>query len=237
MNENSFRQNLINVQSRIAAACARAGRSVDEVTLVAVSKTQPFDRLQDAYSCGQVDFGENYMQDCLAKMEAAQALALPFKWHFIGHLQRNKAKFFNSHFTLLHTLDSFALAHQLSRFALKAGFTARVLVQVNLARETSKSGVDPAELIAFLDKLRYIDGLSVLGLMTIPPAFPAPEAGRPFFRELFKLMDQARAAVFCDEPHFKHLSMGMSNDFEIAVEEGATLIRVGSLLFGERFKR
>ncbi len=233
----SFQQRLSGVQNRIAAACLRSGRSVDDVTLIAVSKTFPFASIADAYACGQTHFGENYMQDCLAKMDEAQAVQIPLKWHFIGHLQRNKAKFYNPQFFLVHTLDSLRLAQQLAIVALKSGFTARVLVQVNIGMESSKSGVVPTELFAFLEKLRYIEGLSVSGLMTIPPLTSDPEESRPFYRELCNKFSQAKKTLFAGDNSFKHLSMGMSNDFEIAIEEGATYVRVGSLLFGERGKR
>ncbi len=232
-----FQQRLFEVQKRIAAACNRSGRAVADVTLIAVSKTFPFSRIEEAYSSGQYHFGENYMQDCLAKIDAAEEAHIPLKWHFIGHLQRNKAKFYSSRFYLLHTLDSLALAQQLAKAALSSGFKARVLVQVNIGMETSKSGVAPVELFAFLDKLRYIDGLSVCGLMTIPPVTFNQEDSRPYYRELYNKFLQAKETIYSDDYSFKHLSMGMSNDFEIAIEEGATYVRVGSLLFGDRSKR
>ena len=233
----TFKQRLADVRQRIDAACQRCGRSVDDVTLIAVSKTFPFARLQEAYAAGQLHFGENYMQDCLTKIEEAKSRDFPLKWHFIGHLQRNKAKYFNSQFYLFHALDSLELARQLAKVSLSKSFTTRVLVQVNIGLESSKSGVKPSELIAFLDKLRYIDGLSVEGLMTIPPPTPSPEESRPYYRSLFEKFTECKDTLFSDNPSFRHLSMGMSNDFEVAIEEGATYIRVGSLLFGERAKR
>ena len=233
----TFQQRLVEVQKRIAAACRRCGRSGDDVTLIAVSKTFPFARLEEAYLAGQLHFGENYMQDCLAKIEEAKTRDLPFKWHFIGHLQRNKVKYFNPQFYLFHALDSLKLAQQLARVSLSKGFTARVLVQVNIGLEASKSGVRPSELIAFLDRLRYIAGLSVEGLMTIPPATLSPEESRPYYRALYSKFSEAKEELYFNKPSFRHLSMGMSNDFEVAIEEGATYIRVGSLLFGERTKR
>ena len=198
----SFQQRLTEVKKRIDAACLRSGRSTDDVTLIAVSKTFPFARLQEAYAAGQLHFGENYMQDCLAKMKDAKALDLPFKWHFIGHLQRNKAKLFNSQFFLFHALDSFELAKQLVKVSLRNGFTARVLVQVNIGLESSKSGVNPSELIAFLEKLRYIKGLSVEGLMTIPPPTPSPEESRPYYRSLFEKFTECKETLFSDKTSF-----------------------------------
>ena len=231
-----FKQRLVKVKQRIEAACLRSGRSTDDVTLIAVSKTFPFARLEEAYASGQLHFGENYMQDCLAKIDEAKSREFPIKWHFIGHLQRNKAKFFNSQFFLFHALDSLELAKQLAKVSLSKGFTTRVLVQVNIGLEASKFGVKPLELIAFLDRLRYIEGLSVEGLMTIPPPTSSPEESRPNYRSLFEKFTEAKETLFSDNLSFKHLSMGMSNDFEVAIEEGATYIRVGSLLFGERDK-
>ena len=234
---STFKPRLVAVQKRIAEACQRCGRSIDDVTLIAVSKTFPFARLEEAYVAGQLHFGENYMQDCLAKIDEAKSRDLPFKWHFIGHLQRNKAKYFNSQFYLFHALDSLELARQLAKVSLNNGFTARILVQVNIGLETSKSGVNPSELIAFLKRLRYIEGLSVEGLMTIPPISSSPEMSRPYYRALSAKFKVAKEELFSQDPSFRHLSMGMSNDFEVAIEEGATYIRVGSLLFGERAKR
>lgn len=234
---STFKQCLVNVQQRIDAACQRSGRSSDDVTLIAVSKTFPFGRLHEAYEAGQLHFGENYMNDCLAKINEAKSLDLPFMWHFIGHLQRNKAKYFNSQFYLFHALDSLELAKQLAKVSLSKGFITRVLVQVNIGLEPSKSGVNPSELFAFLDRLRYIEGLTVEGLMTIPPLATTPEESRPYYHTLFEEFTEAKQTLFSDKSSFRHLSMGMSNDFEVAIEEGATYIRVGSLLFGDRSKR
>ena len=234
---STFKQRLAAVHKRMVEACLRCGRSIDDVTLIAVSKTFPFSRLDEAYAAGQLHFGENYMQDCLAKIDEAKSLDFPFKWHFIGHLQRNKAKYFNSQFYLFHALDSLELARQLAKVSSNKGFTARILVQVNVGLETSKSGVNPSELFAFLKRLRYIDGLSVEGLMTIPPITASAEESRPYYRALSAKFRAVKEELFTHDPSFRHLSMGMSNDFEVAIEEGATYIRVGSLLFGDRAKR
>jgi len=232
-----FADRLENVKQRITAACARVGRSPDEVTLLAVSKTFPFARIEEAYAAGQVHFGENYIQDCLQKMDLAKSLSLPLKWHFIGHLQTNKVKYYNSGFFLFHGLDSEKLAQRIARQALTAGFEARVLIQVNIGNEASKAGIAPDGLFDFLKKVRYIEGLSIAGLMAIPPVVADAEGSRPYFRTLAELFAQARTEIFADSPDFKEISMGMSQDFEIAVEEGATIVRVGSLLFGQRTKK
>jgi pyridoxal phosphate enzyme (YggS family) len=234
---STFKTRLDDVNQRIAAACRRVGRNPEAVTLLAVSKTFPFARLEEAYAAGQIHFGENYIQDCLDKMVLAKSKALPWKWHFIGHLQSNKVKYFNGGFYLFHGLDSEKLAQRLARQALAGDFRARVLVQVNIGNEASKAGIAPASLFDFLNKVRYIEGLSIAGLMAIPPVVAEAEASRPYFQELSQLFHQSQAEIFPDCPEFKHISMGMSKDFEVAVEEGATIVRVGSLLFGQRDKK
>ncbi len=233
----TFETRLKSVRGEIAAACERCGRDPAEITLVAVSKTFPFARIEAAYSAGQVDFGENYIQDCVTKMKQAESLNLPLRWHFIGHLQSNKIKYYDAAFHLFHGLDSVKLARGLARKALAGNFKARVLVQVNIADEATKAGIPAASLIDFLQEIRYMGGLSIAGLMAIPPAGATAEASRPYFRSLFQLFTEAKAQFHSVMPEFKQLSMGMSKDFTVAVEEGATIVRVGSLLFGERQKK
>ena len=235
--KSTFETRLAAVREQIAAACERCGRDPEEITLVAVSKTFPFARIEEAYSAGQVDFGENYIQDCVEKMNRAESLKLPLRWHFIGHLQSNKIKFYDAAFHLFHGLDSVKLGRGLARKALAGNFKARVLVQVNIGDEASKAGIPAASLFDFLREIGYIEGLSIAGLMAIPPAGASAEASRPYFRSLFKLFTEAKAQFLPDMPEFKQLSMGMSKDFTVAVEEGATIVRVGSLLFGERQKK
>ncbi len=233
----TFKIRLTAVQNRIITACERCGRNPDEITLVAVSKTFPFARIEDAAGAGQVHFGENYIQDCVNKMAQARDRNLPLQWHFIGHLQSNKVKFYNNGFHLFHGLDSVKLARGLARKAVAGKFKARVLVQVNIGDEATKAGIPAASLFDFLSEIGYIEGLSIEGLMAIPPAGASAEASRPYFRSLFKLFTEAQAEFIPVFPEFKQLSMGMSKDFEVAVEEGATIVRVGSLLFGEREKK
>ena len=234
---NTFKIRLAAVRNRINLACERSGRNPDEITLLAVSKTFPFSRIEEAYAAGQVHFGENYIQDCVDKIARAQSFNLPLQWHFIGHLQSNKVKFYDAGFYLFHGLDSVKLARGLSRKALAENFRARVLIQVNIGDEATKSGITAAGLFDFIREIGYMEGLSIEGLMTIPPVGASAEASRPYFQELFKLFTCAKAEFIELLPEFKQLSMGMSNDFEIAIEEGATIVRVGSLLFGEREKK
>ncbi len=238
MNVNStFATRLAEVKQRVITACARVGRNPDEVTLLAVSKTFPFSRIEEAYAAGQVHFGENYIQDCLDKMVLAKSRSLPLRWHFIGHLQSNKVKYLTSGFFLFHGLDSEKLALRIAKQAVAGGFNARVLVQVNIGNESSKAGIVPACLFDFLRKVRYIEGLTIVGLMAIPPVVVEATESRPYFHSLVELFYQAQTEIFFDSPEFKDISMGMSKDFEVAIEEGATIVRVGSLLFGQRTKK
>lgn len=226
----SIAERLAAVRGRIVSAARRAGRDPATVRLVAVSKGHPPDRIADAAAAGCVDIGENYVQELLRK---AEALAdLPLRWHLIGPLQRNKARHVVGRISLLHTLDSPELAAELEKRAAARSVTLDVLCQVNVAGEAQKSGVAPAGLLSLLDALRETPHLSVRGLTTIPPLADDPEASRPHFRTLRELRDDmARRDSALELPE---LSMGMSADLEVAIEEGATLVRVGTAIFGER---
>lgn len=222
--------NLARIREKIAAAARRAGRDAATVRLVAVSKTVGLEQLQEALAAGQSCFGENYLQEARAKIVA---LGPGVEWHFIGHLQSNKAKVVVSLFHLIHSVDRLSLAAALEAAAAQLGKVQEVLVQVNLAGEASKSGVSPAALPALLEAIRAMPHLKVVGLMTMPPWFPDPEAVRPYFRALRELRDRLTSR----EPApaaLSELSMGMSGDFEVAVEEGATLVRLGTAVFGPR---
>lgn len=221
---------LAEIQGRIAAAAHRAGRDPAEVRLVAVSKTVGLEALRQAVAAGQRLFGENYLQEAQRKMAA---LGPEVEWHFIGHLQSNKAKGAVGRFALIHSLDRLSLAEALEKAAARLGVVHEVLVQVNLAGEASKSGVAPEAAADLLRELKRCSHLRVRGLMTLPPFFPDPEAVRPYFRALRELRDRLAAQGLSDTG-LPELSMGMSSDFEVAVEEGATLIRVGTALFGPR---
>lgn len=218
------------IQARIAAAARRVGRDPAQVRLVAVSKSVGLEALQDAVAAGQRLFGENYLQEAKGKIAA---LGPGVEWHFIGHLQSNKAKAAVEWFTLIHSLDRLSLAEALEAAAARRGKVQEVLVQVNLGGEASKSGVAPAAAAELLQALSRFPHLRVVGLMTLPPFFPDPEAVRPYFRALRELRDRLVAQGLSDTG-LPELSMGMSGDFEVAVEEGATLIRVGTALFGPR---
>lgn len=212
--------NLDRVRERVARAAERAGRRPQDVLLIGVSKTVDIERIRAAVAAGVPALGENRVQEAKAKVEA---LGHPVDWHLIGHLQTNKVRDALAVFDVIHSLDRLELARELDRRA--GGPPVRVLVQVNVAGEASKGGFGPDGVAAALDEIRRLPGLRVLGLMTIPPAVADAEAARPWFRLLADLAKRAGLA---------ELSMGMSADFEVAIEEGATMVRVGTAIFGPR---
>ena len=217
------------VRARVAAATGRAGRDPNDVTIVAVSKTVPLERLRAITETGIGDLGENRVQEAAPKVEA---LVQDITWHLIGHLQRNKARAAVRLFDLIHSVDSLELAEALDRHAAALGTRQRVLFQANVAAEASKSGFAPAALNAAAERLAALPHLQPEGLMTIAPLDAAEAELRAVFRALRAQRD-ALAPLF-PGGHWRHLSMGMSDDFEVAVEEGATLVRVGRAIFGER---
>jgi PLP dependent protein len=216
------------VRYRIAAACARSGRDPASVRLVAVTKTVPAEAVGEAFRAGQTLFGENRVQEALAKIPAVDSRA---RWHLIGHLQTNKARHAVGAFELIHSVDDIRLAKELDRRAASAGVVQAVLLQVNLAGEPTKSGAGEDALAELLKAVAALEHLDVRGLMTIPPPVDDPAVSRPWFVKLRALRD--RAAEQLGRP-LPELSMGMSDDFEVAVQEGATLVRVGTAIFGER---
>lgn len=219
---------LASILSRMEVACRRAGRKATEVTLVAVSKTIPAVRVREILEAGQTLFGENRVQEALSKMEE---VGPPARWHLVGHLQRNKARHAVGAFDLIHSVDGLELAREIDRRAEARGMVQPVLVEVNVAGEETKEGIAPADLGALLDGMAPLRSVEVQGLMTIPPPGGDPRASRPWFQELARLRGDASRRLGRALPH---LSMGMSDDFEVAIEEGATLVRVGRALFGER---
>ena len=221
------------VRERIARAAARAGRTAAEVGLVAVSKTQPPEAVREAFAAGVRVFGENRVQELESKVAALADLApAGIEWHLVGHLQANKAKRATG-FALVHSLDGVELGQRLARLAADEGKTVRALVQVDLAGEETKFGMDEQHLFPALEILRGLKAVQVEGLMVMPPLAEDPEATRPFFRRLRTLRDKARAQNLLLG---NALSMGMTHDFEVAIEEGATMVRVGTAIFGERGK-
>jgi len=214
--------NLRDVRTRMAAACERSGRSRRDITLVGISKTHPAGAVAEAYAAGLHDFGENRIQEAAAKIIALRAQGVTPRWHLVGHLQRNKVPAALDLFDILHSVDSEQLAVALD---VRAEHPVKVLVEVNVAGEETKHGLAPAEVPGFVRNLGRFPNIDVLGLMTVAPYVDDPEDVRGVFRELRRLRDRLG---------LRELSMGMSGDFEVAIEEGSTLVRVGRAIFGPR---
>jgi pyridoxal phosphate enzyme (YggS family) len=224
-------ENIARVQERITAACRRAGRRPEEVKLVAISKTVPAERIREAYAAGLRDFGENRVQEAKAKRPALSDLNVT--WHLVGHLQTNKAKPARELFHWVHSLDSLRLAEKLDQAAARGGGRLPVLLEVNLGEEAAKSGAREAELLQLAEQAGRLESLELRGLMVIPPFFAEPEQVRPYFRRLRELAKEIDSRSL-PNVSMRELSMGMSHDFEVAIEEGATVIRVGTAIFGPR---
>jgi pyridoxal phosphate enzyme (YggS family) len=227
----NLKQRLDAIRERIERAAVASGRRPDEIRLVAVSKTMPTEAVRTAIEAGARILGENYIQEAKAKIETL--IDHDVDWHFIGHLQSNKAKYAVRLFDLIHSVDSPKLARELNRQAAKTGKIQQILVQVNVAKEDAKSGVHAEDLMALVGVISELPNLSLKGLMTMPPYFNAPEKVRPFFAELRRLSERVAQSRVANVA-MQELSMGMTGDFEAAIAEGATLVRVGTAIFGER---
>jgi pyridoxal phosphate enzyme (YggS family) len=223
--------NIEAIRRRIQDAAAKCGRRLEDIRLVAVSKTVAADRVRAAVEAGVHILGENYIQEARDKIEALSDLDV--EWHFIGHLQRNKAKYAVRLFDLIHSVDSIRLAREIDKQAAKMGKQQTILIQVNTGKEDTKSGIYEENAMALVRDAAQLEHVAVKGLMTLPPYFYAPEKVRPYFRALRQLSDRIREAnipgIAMDT-----LSMGMTGDFEAAIAEGATLVRIGTAIFGER---
>jgi pyridoxal phosphate enzyme (YggS family) len=230
--QEQLRQGLERVHERMAVAAVRANRRPDDVKLVAVSKTHPAEIIREAIAAGVTDLGENRVQEAEGKIPEVGRKAA--RWHLIGHLQSNKARRAVELFDVIHSLDSAALAQRLDRVCGEAGREELpVLIQIDLGQEATKSGAAESEVPEIIDAIRQSPRLRLMGLMTLPPYFDNPEQARPFFRRLRELRDELGAqGVFGDTSG--ELSMGMTHDFEVAIEEGATMVRVGTAIFGAR---
>jgi PLP dependent protein len=224
-------KNLARMQQRLIAAAQHAGRDPREIKLVAVSKHFPADLIREAFAAGQTIFGENYIQEMVEKRKV---LPKEISLHFIGHLQRNKTKLAAEHCDVIETIDSFKLAQTLNNHLLQARKTMEVLIQVNIANEVGKSGVAAEQTLQLLTQMQDLEQLKVSGLMTIPPFSKEPEDSRPYFRNLRLLADSLATRGLFAETKAPQLSMGMSDDFYVAIEEGATIVRVGTAIFGKR---
>jgi pyridoxal phosphate enzyme (YggS family) len=218
------------VRAEVDAACVAAGRRSDDVTIVAVSKLHPPSAVDEVAAAGALDVGENYAQELAAKRAAVAPASAALRWHFIGRLQRNKARLVAGQVALVHAVDSLDLAVELGKRARAAGTLQPILAAVNVGGEDQKTGVSPDAARALVDALRTVDGIRLDGLMTMPPPTDDPETVRPAFRALRDLRDALATAA----SPLPHLSMGMSSDFAVAIAEGATLVRIGTAIFGER---
>jgi hypothetical protein len=231
MHRGTVAGNLAVIREKIEAACIRAGRDPGGVKLVGVTKTVPVERIREGIEAGIEILGENYIQEAKAKREALSGLSVI--WHCIGHLQTNKAKTAIECCDWVETLDRWAIATELNRRAESARKKVPVLIQVNIGEEETKSGIQPDELSSFFNLVCGLNSLDVRGLMALPPYFDQPDRVRPYFRRMRQLLEKLRSEA--PEPEkLVDLSMGMSGDFEVAIEEGATLVRIGTALFGHR---
>lgn len=226
-----LKENLTQIEKKIQAACDRAGRDRSEVTLIAVSKTKPVEMLQEIYDAGVRDFGENKVQELCDKIEKMPA---DMKWHLIGHLQRNKVKYVvDNHVELIHSVDSYRLAEEINIQAKKKNVIVPILVEVNIAEEESKFGISAEDAIELVEQIAALENIRIQGLMTIAPYVVDAEENRLYFRQIKQLsVDIGNKNI--DNVTMKILSMGMTGDYEVAIEEGATMIRVGTGIFGER---
>ena len=229
--QDSITQKLTSIRSRMDAAAVRSGRAPRDVRLVAVGKTKPASAIREAVSAGVDIIGENYIQEARDKFNALSDLDI--QWHFIGHLQSNKAKYAVRMFDLIHSVDSYKLAAELNKQARAIGKLQNILVQVNISGETTKWGAAESEAMDLIAKIGTLENLKIKGLMTMPPFFDAPEQARPYFAALHRLAARIQSeggSTVC----MNELSMGMTGDFEVAIEEGATLVRIGTAIFGAR---
>jgi PLP dependent protein len=223
--------NVKNIRQIIAKTCLESGRKDDAVLLVGVSKTFGPEKVAEAVAAGLYDLGENYIQELREKRDVLRDERI--RWHFIGHLQTNKVKYLAEWISMIHSVDSEALAKEIDLRAKKAGRKINVLVEVNTSHEETKFGVDPDRAIELLKRISVFQNIMIAGLMTIGRFDSDPEASRPCFRRLRQIFDEANEMGFLREP-MSHLSMGMSHDFTVAIQEGATMVRIGTAIFGTR---
>ncbi len=225
-----LKDNLKNVEKRVQAACDRAGRKREEVTLIAVSKTKPIEMLQEIYDENVRDFGENKVQELCGKIEK---MPKDIQWHMIGHLQRNKVKYIAGQVALIHSVDSYRLAEEINIQAKKKNIVVPILVEVNIAHEDSKFGISEEDAVQLVEEIAELENVRIKGLMTIAPYVENAEDNRLYFRKI-KDLSVDIAAKNIDNVSMEILSMGMTGDYEVAIEEGATMVRVGTGIFGER---
>jgi len=234
MHNELLLERIKNVYRRIASAAIRSGRNPDDVKLVAVTKTVPLNTIKEAIDLGLRIFGENRVQEAKEKIEKIkkECEGCLVKWHMIGHLQKNKAKIAVELFDMIHSVDSLELAELINKYSERNNKIQDILIQIKLSHEESKYGIDKNELLGLLKNISFLKNIKVLGLMTIPPYFDNPEMVRPFFRKLRRLKEIAESHNY----RLPELSMGMTNDFEVAILEGSTIVRIGTAIFGKRIQ-
>lgn len=225
-----LRENIKNVRERIRDAAFRAGRELESITMIAVTKTVPPALINAAYNYDIINMGENKVQEMMEKQKSTGDGII---WHFIGHLQTNKVKYIIGNLSLIHSLDRLELAKEIQEQSKKKDIVTPVLVQVNIAREETKSGLDASEVREFLEKVSQMSHIAVRGLMSIPPAGGKPDDSRTWFKKMKDMKDELTSRKL-PNVSLEHLSMGMSGDFETAIEEGATMVRIGTAIFGNR---
>jgi PLP dependent protein len=225
------KENIRQIQQRIAELCRRTGRDVSEITLIAVSKTFSLDKIRQTIAAGITDIGESYVQELAGKQEQLREEGI--RWHFIGPLQRNKVKYLVDFVYLVHSVENLKVVQEIEKRASRIGRKIDILVEVNTTREPQKHGIDPADTIGFFREISFFDHVRVRGLMTMAPFVEDPDEARPSFRALHGLRERLLDDGVPEE-RVRHLSMGMSHDYEVAIEEGSTMVRIGSSIFGER---
>ena len=225
-----LKDNLDNVTSNIKTACDKVGRNVNEVTLIAVSKTKPLSDIEELMTYGVIEYGENKVQELCEKFEN---ISKPVNWHLIGHLQTNKVKYIIDKVCLIHSVDSVHLASEIEKQAEKKGVVANILIQVNVAHEDTKFGIDENNIYEIINEIKEFKHVKVKGLMTLAPFVQNPEDNRVYFRKMHQLLLDIKSKNI-DNIDMSILSMGMTNDYMVAIEEGATMVRVGTGIFGER---
>jgi pyridoxal phosphate enzyme (YggS family) len=225
----TINDNIDAIKKQIKETALACGRDPETITLIGVSKRKNADTVLKAIEAGSVDLGENYIQEAVNKIDTLGKTRAC--WHFIGHLQSNKAKFAVKYFDYIHTVDKLKLAREIDKQACKIGKVQKILLQINIAKEDTKSGASAQEAILLANELARFENLSLDGLMCMPPYFTDPEDARIYFKKLVQIQGEIQGA---GAKNLKHLSMGMSNDFRVAIEEGATMVRVGTAIFGSR---
>lgn len=227
---SGIRENVERVRQRIESACRRVGRSLNEIILVCVTKTIDVARIDEAIGCGITDIGENRIQEAKAKYDQ---ISRPVRWHMVGHLQTNKAKDAVKMFDLIHSVDSLHLARAIDKRAGEVGKLMNCLIELNLSKEASKFGITPEEVFSLIEETAKLDNLRINGLMTMAPLVDDPELTRTYFKKLRELSEEIRSRNY-KNVQMEYLSMGMSQDFEVAIEEGSNIVRIGTAIFGLR---